>query len=75
MEKMEIIFNPKDGSFVVHYSGVATHEREHALTNRLITELRKLGFDVDVSNHHDQPRIPEVEKEDAAVIRTRIRGD
>ena len=74
MKKIEIMFNPQNGNFVVHYNGVPTHAEEHVLTDRLIDELRKLGFDVETGHHHDAPRIPEVEKENGDVSRTRIRG-
>lgn len=74
MKKIEIMFNPQTGNFVVHYSGVPTHAEEHALTDRLVNELRKLGFDVETDHKHDAPKIPEVEKENGNVARTRIRG-
>ena len=74
-KNIEIVFNGKTGDFVVHYSGVPTHAEEHAITDKLIRELRKQGFDVDTDHFHDAPRIPDVE-EDAEIVKApeRVRG-
>jgi hypothetical protein len=70
---IEVVFDQKTGDFVLHYSGVRTHAEEHALTDRIKEELRKLGFDVDEDHSHDKPRIPEVDEETVARVRTRVK--
>lgn len=61
-EQMEIVFSERDGKFVVHFSGVATHEQEHELLDQLLAELKGLGFDAEVEHYHDRPKLPELEE-------------
>ncbi len=74
-KNIEIVFNDKTGDFVVHYSGVPSHAEEHGISDKLKSELRKLGYDVDTDHFNDQPRIPEVEEEsDVVKVPERVRG-
>lgn len=61
-EQIEIVFNERDGKFVVHFSGVATHEKEHELLDKLLAELKSIGFDAEVEHYHDRPKLPELEE-------------
>ena len=70
-EKVEVAFNNTTGKFVVHFSGVATHEKEHELLRELIQNLRAQGFDAEVDYYHDRPKLPEVEETQGVL---RIRG-
>lgn len=72
-EQIEIVFNERDGKFVVHFSGVATHEREHELLDKLLAELKSIGFDAEVEHYHDRPKLPELEEERIPGRRTKGR--
>jgi len=62
-KKVEIMFDEKTGRFVVHFEGMRRHPQEHAMLKRLVNELQKQGFDVEMSDYSDDPKIPEAENE------------
>lgn len=60
-EQIEIVFDENTGKFVVHFSGVATHDQEHQILDQLIANLEKQGFDVNVEHYHDKPKLPDLD--------------
>ena len=74
--KIEIAFNKTTGNFVVHYSGVKSHDEEHGLTDELIARLKKAGYEIKVRHHHDDsaPKIPNIESEDVVSSPTKVKG-
>lgn len=73
-EQIEIVFDKKTGRFVIHYSGVSSHKKEHEFTDELIAKLKANGYEIETSHFHDAPRIPKIEKEDILTANpTRLR--
>lgn len=59
--KMEIIFDERTGRFVVHFDGVATHDKEHEIFDQLAAKLKESGYEVSSEEFKDSPKLPEGE--------------
>lgn len=70
--KVEIVFDEKEGKFVVHFAGVPTHEEEHEILDQLLSKLKALGFEPEVNHYHDNPKLPEFNNEKTLKQRLKI---
>lgn len=61
-KQTEIIFDEATGKFVVHFTGYVTHDDEHKELDRILDQLRRQGFDAEVSHFHDKPKLPELDQ-------------
>lgn len=59
MKKIEILFDEKNGKFVVHFDGVPTHDEEHEILDQLVAKLKKKGYVVEVEHTHENPKLPQ----------------
>jgi hypothetical protein len=56
---MEILFDERSGKFVVHFEGVATHEKEHEIFDQLAAKLKEDGYDASSEEYKDSSKLPE----------------
>lgn len=62
-QKIEILFDESDGKFVSHFTGVPTHNEEHEMFDKLIAKLKELGFESEISDYSDKPKLPQREED------------
>lgn len=67
-KKVEVVFNEKDGKFVVHFSGVPIHDEEHKILDELIAQLKRQGFEAKVSHYHEKPKLPQFDDPQALQV-------
>lgn len=62
-KQIEALFDEKTGKFVVHFSGVPTHDEEHRILDELLAKLQAAGYEVETEHYHDRPKLPELQEE------------
>lgn len=56
---MEILFDERSGKFVVHFEGVAAHEKEHEIFDQLTVKLKEDGYETVSEEFKERPKLPE----------------